>query len=577
MQPQNQFPEKKDCFLTFDEIYYIYIEKNKKNVGKQESKKEQMVKVFLVEDEIVIRDGIKNSIKWEKEGYEFVGEAGDGELAYPMILKERPDILITDIKMPFMDGLELSRLVKQELPDIKILILSGYDEFEYAKEAIRIGVAEYLLKPVSSSKLLEVLRGVTSAIVQERQERELLRKYEADMLENREYQKDEFLNRILTQSLSVTEILAQAKALSMDLSAQLYNTILLEVAGISSSQEDRGGDMLTAIEAAIEEQSGLYSFRRSMESWMILCLAEDTAQMEQKIQSVEACIKNILDTYPVQTEYFGSAGRPVSRIRELKESVAEAERVFACRYLKEWNQIVCSEDMPENASENTELNVGSLEIAKLDRKILVGFLKTGLRGQASSFMDEYFASLGEKNIQSLLFRQYVTMDAYLTAVSVLESIGYDSDEFVARCGDFKDMESVFMTVEHTKKYLIHLIETTIDLREAVSKGTYSSLLKAARSYIEQNFDNEEISLNTVASTVNLSPNYFSTVFSQEMGMTFIEYLTRVRMDKAKELLRSSSMKTSEVAYAVGYKDSHYFSYLFKKTQHCTPREFKSQI
>ena len=151
-----------------------------------------MVKVFLVEDEIVIRDGIKNSIKWEKEGFEFVGEAGDGELAYPMILKEQPDILITDIKMPFMDGLELSRLVKQELPDIKILILSGYDEFEYAKEAIRIGVAEYLLKPVSSIKLLEVLHSVTSAIVQERQEKELIRKYEADMLENREYQKEEF-------------------------------------------------------------------------------------------------------------------------------------------------------------------------------------------------------------------------------------------------------------------------------------------------------------------------------------------------------------------------------------------------
>lgn len=557
--------------------YTIYIKKIKENVGEQETKKEQMVKVFLVEDEIVIRDGIKNSIQWEKEGFEFVGEAGDGELAYPMILKEQPDILITDIKMPFMDGLELSRLVKQELPDIKILILSGYDEFEYAKEAIRIGVAEYLLKPVSSNKLLEVLRSVTSAIVQERQEKELLRKYEADMLENREYQKDEFLNRILTQNLSVTEILAQAKALSMDLSAQLYNTVILEVAGISAAEETGGENMLSAIETGIEEQNGLYTFRRSTERWMVLCLAEDSVQMDQKVRTVEACVKSALDTCPVQTEYFGAIGHPVSRIRELKESLAEAERVFACRYLKEWNQIVGSEGIPENGSENTELNVGSLEVAKLDRKILDGFLKTGLRGQASSFVDEYFASLGEKNIQSLLFRQYVTMDAYLTAVSVLESIGYDSDEFVARCGDFKDMETVFQTVAHTKKYLVHLIETTIDFREAVSKGSNGSLLKAARSYIEQNFDNEDISLNTVASSVNLSPNYFSTVFSQEMGMTFIEYLTRVRMEKAKELLRGSSMKTAEIAYAVGYKDSHYFSYLFKKTQHCTPREFKSQI
>ena len=115
-----------------------------------------MIKIFLVEDEIAIRKGIKNSIDWEKEGYEFVGEAGDGELAYPMILKTKPDILITDIKMPFMDGLQLSKLVRKELPATKILILSGYDEFEYAKEAIKLQVAEYLLKPISSAKLLDV-------------------------------------------------------------------------------------------------------------------------------------------------------------------------------------------------------------------------------------------------------------------------------------------------------------------------------------------------------------------------------------------------------------------------------------
>ena len=130
---------------------------------------------------MVIRNGIVKSINWEKEGYRLVGEASDGELAYPMILKEKPDILLTDIKMPFMDGLELSRLVKQELPDTKILIFSGYDEFEYAKEAIRIGVTEYLLKPVSSEHLLEVMRRISKQIEQDREEREILRQYQEEM------------------------------------------------------------------------------------------------------------------------------------------------------------------------------------------------------------------------------------------------------------------------------------------------------------------------------------------------------------------------------------------------------------
>jgi len=109
-----------------------------------------MYKVFLVEDEIIIREGIKKKIDWEGNGYEFCGEASDGELAYPMICKLRPDIVITDIKMPFMDGLELSKLIKKEMPEIEIIILSGFAEFEYAKTAISLGVAQFLSKPINS-------------------------------------------------------------------------------------------------------------------------------------------------------------------------------------------------------------------------------------------------------------------------------------------------------------------------------------------------------------------------------------------------------------------------------------------
>ena len=146
-----------------------------------------------------------------------------------------------------------------------------------------------------------------------------------------------------------------------------------------------------------------------------------------------------------------------------------------------------------------------------------------------------------------------------------------------RCGDFQKITAQLSTVEQTKEYRGKIFETVVDLREKASNQKYRTLLQDASRYIEQHYDNEDISLNSVAASVNLSPNHFSTIFSQEMGQTFIEYLTSVRMEKAKELLRSTTMKTAESAYAVGYKDPHYFSYLFKKTQECTPREFRAGV
>ena len=123
-----------------------------------------MYKVFLVEDEIVVREGIRDNVNWENSNFIFSGEAPDGEIALPLIQEIKPDILITDIKMPFMDGLELSRIIKKNMPWVRIIILSGHDEFKFAKEAISIGVTEYLLKPISSSDLLKALNKVTVEI-----------------------------------------------------------------------------------------------------------------------------------------------------------------------------------------------------------------------------------------------------------------------------------------------------------------------------------------------------------------------------------------------------------------------------
>lgn len=539
-----------------------------------------MIKIFLVEDEIAIRKGIKNSIDWEKEGYEFVGEAGDGELAYPMILKTKPDILITDIKMPFMDGLQLSKLVRKELPATKILILSGYDEFEYAKEAIKLQVAEYLLKPISSAKLLDVLAQVKEVIRQEQEEKELIKKYREDMKENRELEKKRFLNQIITQNLSLAQILETGESLGMDLSAPLYNILLLKITENGGKQET-----YAEIESALDTLSGVFSFRRGVDEWLFLLTADDAEKMERRIESCRKTVRQITEKTDPPVEYFGALGNPVERLREIKNSLKEAEKKFAFQYLKKWNQILeipvrdvgSSENPQTEKNENEELLISSVQVDKLNHKIIENFIHTGLRREVSNFVDDYFMSLGEKSVQSLMFRQYVAMDFYLAAVAFLERLGFSSKELVERCGDLKEMEQVIQTIEQTKEYIKKVLDATLECRESVSRKRYSDLLKEAVSYIEHHYEEEDISLNQVAASVNISPSHFSTIFSKEMGETFIEYLTNVRMERAKQLLRSSTMKTAEIAYAVGYKDAHYFSYLFKKVQKCTPREFRTQV
>ena len=156
-----------------------------------------MLKVFLVEDEVVMREGIKNNIPWEQEGFYFAGEASEGEMAYPLIQKTRPDILITDIRMPFMDGLEVSRLVKQEMPDMKIIVLSGYDEFEYAKEGISIGITDYLVKPVSGAQLLEAVKKVGKLVEEEQEQRQFLKTFERERLENTQLARQKFFRSLV--------------------------------------------------------------------------------------------------------------------------------------------------------------------------------------------------------------------------------------------------------------------------------------------------------------------------------------------------------------------------------------------
>lgn len=537
------------------------------------------IKVFLVEDEMVIRRGIKNSIDWEKEGYIFCGEASDGELAYPMIIKEKPDILITDIRMPFMDGLELCKLVKKELPNIKILILSGYDEFDYAKEAIRLGVTEYLLKPISSGKLLEALNGVSESIRREKEDKDLVRKYMEEMRENTEHEKQKFFEQMIAGNLSMADALETGKKYEMNLSAGMYNLLLFR---FTLGEENRkSGELLGEAEYAIEKLTErleyVFEFQRGVEGWAFLLMADNEEQMSERVKELSKDLEEIMKNYST-IAYFGGIGQPVARLRELEESFREAERALAARFTMELNRIISVEDirMAQNVDTLDDIEITSFGEIEKTRTMLEKFLNNGAEDAIDEFVDVYINELPEENLKSVLMRQYIIMDAYIVMMSFCEKIEGIEGEMQAQSEELKNSMKTIQTLEEIKNYIRMLLKKIIGVRDTISGRRYSDIIEIAKDQIRKTYMSDEISLNTIAAEVGMSPSYFRSIFSKEMGKTFVEYLTEIRMDRAKELLMCSSMKTSEIGYEVGYKDPHYFSYIFKKTQNCTPKEFRAR-
>ena len=537
-----------------------------------------MLKVFLVEDEVVMRNGIKNNIPWEQEGFEFAGEASDGELAYPLIKKEKPDILITDIRMPFMDGLELSRLVKKELPQIKIIILSGYNEFDYAKTAINIGVTDYLLKPISSAKLLEAVKKVADMIEKEQDNARLIKRYEKEMEENILQEKHKLWGALASNRLSTIELLEKGQRLGIDFTASAYQVFLFKLmqegdATGCSEELNRASEKVNELAGSWEH---VLSFDRSPEGWAFLIKGESEEEVQSTYLETRKELLELVDGYP-KVEYFGGIGNVVHRIGDIQTSYKEAARAFSSRFFLDANQIADSAEMVRVQTEQDgKIDVSKMLSKKREHELVERFLKNGTTEEVDSFLDELFQNIGEQNCKSLLYRQYVVMDLFFCASDFLGNLEIDIENLPEECRDINQIVEKAEDAENLRYQIGNLFTETMQLRDSHSKKKYSELLEDAKAFIDENYKHDEMSLNTVAAQVNISPSYFSTIFSSEMGQTFVEYLTHVRLEKAKELLMCSNMRTAEIGYEVGYKDSHYFSYIFKKVVGCSPKEYRNR-
>lgn len=522
-------------------------------------------KIFLVEDEIVAREGIRDNVDWKSAGFEFCGEAPDGEIALPLIEASQPDVLITDIRMPFMDGLQLCKILRERMPWLKIIILSGHDEFDYAQAAVKLGVTEYLLKPISAQELSQVLRKVTSQLDQEREEQKNLKRLQDQVEDNLDLLREKLLLRLATGTESSAMTIEQSQQFGLDVIAKCYLVGLFKVESPESGRPfDYKGcqQVKRLVSSLIGQNPDVLLVQKDLEELMLIFKGNDREQMEQEAYFLGELIKQRVEDKTGCRLVVG-LGSPQYRLGDVHHSFTEALAAV---------KATTGESPPPGLGSEAD----KAGLLKLDNAALENYLKFGSVDEFDHFFDTYIQPLGAAALRSYLIKNYIFVDIVLTTARFVSELGGNIDQIIPEINEVETLLMKVKTLDQVRAETKKVFTNALAYRDNQANNQRASLVFEAKAYIDRHYTDPALSLNKVAGQVNLSPSHFSTVFSHETGETFRDYLARLRIDRAKELLRTTSLKSFEVAYQSGYNDPHYFSYIFRKNTGLTPQQFRSQ-
>lgn len=522
-----------------------------------------LYKVFLVEDEVVTREGIRDNVDWKGNGFEFSGEAPDGDMALPLIQAIKPDVLITDIKMPFMDGLQLCKIIRERMPWVKVVILSGHDEFEYAQEAIKLGVNEYLLKPITVQEMHKVLHKIVAQLDHEKNEQENLKKLQEQLEENQPLLRDQLLLQIVTGAISSTEAIERGQSLGLDLVARFYSIIILKIEMRDRSEKFdyvEYKQVQRIVSGLIGNNPDIYLLKKDWEELVLLIKGNIPQYLEEESNLLLGSIKTELEK--TGTQYYIGVGSQKNRIADIYQSFLEA-----------FVSIQNTTDL-EKGTANQVLE--KAELLKINKSAVETYLNCGVKEDCEDFFNSYIQPLGETVLKSYLIKNYIFMDVALGTAKLVNNLGGNIDIIIPEFNSIETLLANIKTIEQLKDQMCKILVEALSFRDSQTSGQHTRVIGQAKEYIDENYMEPNLSLYEVASQVNLSSSHFSVVFSQGTCQTFKEYLTTVRINKAKEMLRSSSLSSNDIAYQVGFNDPHYFSYVFKKNTGFSPTEFRVQ-
>lgn len=536
-----------------------------------------MYKVLIVDDEEVVREGIRTKIRWGELGFSPPVTAADGREAMDIADELSPHLVITDIYMPFVDGLELSEYLYANHPDTKIIILSGFDEFDFAVRALKYRASDYILKPVTSAELTDILVKIKGELDAEKERRLEILNIKTLLTENGPVIKERFLNRLINDEARESELIKKLDFIGLPRDAGKYAVALLDVDGGPGADEaflEYGSELLSfsvcniseELTAELTENEGAAGivFQNALSQTVIIFWGDKARAARENICG------RIVDLLPRVLGFTVTIGFSgvFSDISEISQRYGDAGNALERRFIMGGNRIIDAERLSGGGA-------GGLFDSGEHEELIINAVKSGSAEDVSARLGALFSGLKRSGrtmegchalIQRLLFQLQL----------LILRLDLEPEEvFGTQANIITDLYR-YKTLDEINGWLtglcLRVSNYLLGRRESYSKN----LAAAAVEYIKENYQNPDMSVNSVSRHLSISPSYFSSIFKAATNETFIGFLTKTRLQKAKELLKTTNLKAYEISDKVGYTDSHYFSILFKKHTGKTPTEYREQ-
>ena len=523
----------------------------------------ELYRVLLVDDEEDIREGISRKMDWLGLGFSLVGEAANGQDALELAESLRPDVILTDIKMPFMDGLELCRILTDRLPAARFVVFSGFDAFEYAKQAIQMNVVEYILKPINADELSDVLRRLKDQLDRERAERRNVELLRSRYTENLPVLRELFYANLLDGHIEPGTERERAARLDIDLQGEEW------AVGLAYIGSDRRDALSTlSIQNLLEETLTADRCKLSLyNDWVAVIVSLTESFTIYDLIRVLDRVCTLAASYLGLTLTVG-VGAPCKELSGMARSAAEARTALEYRSMVGRGQVIYIGDLEPDGGQ-------VLTFEEADERTLTAAVRLGSEQEVRDAAAALAGKIREANPSAGQYNLFL-MELATHLIKMIRRSGVGMEEVFGAGFSLPIQKSELPRLEELEDWCAERylrLRTLIRRRQTDSAG---QTVETAKEYIRQHYAESDLSVEKLCAYLHLSSTYFSTLFKRETGTSFTAYVTTVRMEAAAEAIRGTEEKTYLIAQRCGYEDPNYFSYVFKRHFGVTPTKYRSE-